>query len=384
MPSTPGDGATDASIAADGAATDGATMDGAVTAPDAMGPGEDAANPLGDAGLGWDVAPLPVGEAITTPTMETWTWIPFPDAVCGNGEATGIGVNLTNRSTRVMIYMQGGGACWDEGTCYELRTAANLDGYAEPSFNSERGSLSRAAFFNRGDMANPFRDANFVYIPYCTGDVHGGDRVQVYNEAMPMRRTHHVGARNVAAFLRRLMPTFRNPDRIWLSGSSAGGVGASLNWPRIQAAFPMARVDLLNDGGQLVDANNGRARDWRRAWGLPVPGDCPECATSLAANVGWLHRTMGATRRSGLMATLQDATLRGFYTVNPTTFEASTRALLTNQYNGQPNARYFVLAGSMHTFWGGWSTITAPDGTRLRDWITAWATDSSDWRNVGP
>ncbi len=357
-------------------------MDGGPIPLDAQGPEADASSV--DAGLGWDVAPLPPGERITTPMMERWTWVPFPDAVCGNGSATGIGVNLTTRSNRVFIYLMGGGACWDEGTCYELRTAANLEGYLEPSFNAEIRTFERFGMFNRDDMTNPFRDASFVFVPYCTGDVHAGERVQVYNPEMPSRQTHHVGARNMAAYLRRLMPTFATADRIWLTGSSAGGVGAAFNWPRIQAAFPMARVDLLNDAGQMVDANNGRVREWRRAWGLPTPGDCPECATTLSANVGWLHRTMGATRRSGLMATLQDATLRGFYTVNPAMFESATRAMLSAHYDGRPNARYFVLPGAMHTFWGQWNTLAAPDGTRVKDWVTQWATDSADWRNVGP
>ncbi len=367
-------------------ATGSAVLDGAATESSVM----DDASVTSDASAGdsstrtWDVAPLPPGMAITAPN-EQWTWVDFPDALCGNGSPTGIAVNLTNRSSRVFVYMMGGGACWDQATCYELRTAANLDsGYTSANFARDRVQYERAGFWNRADMTNPFRDASFVFIPYCTGDVHGGDKINSYDSANPEQRTYHVGARNVAHYLQRLMPTFASADRIWLTGSSAGGVGAALSWPRFQAAFPMARVDLLNDAGQLCDANNGRARDWRRAWALPVPPDCAECATSLAANVVWMHRTMGPGRRSGLMATLQDATLRGFYTVNPATFEMATRALLTQAYDPNMNTRYFVMPGTMHTYWGGWDTIMAADGTRVRNWITAWATDDPSWRNVGP
>ena len=42
------------------------------------------------------------GDPITAPA-ETWTWVPTDGMQCGNGAATGIGVNLTDRSDRVMI-----------------------------------------------------------------------------------------------------------------------------------------------------------------------------------------------------------------------------------------------------------------------------------------
>ena len=50
----------------------------------------------------------PGGAAIDAPA-ETWTWVPFPDAYCANGETTGIAVNLTGRSDRVVLYLEGGG-----------------------------------------------------------------------------------------------------------------------------------------------------------------------------------------------------------------------------------------------------------------------------------
>ena len=37
------------------------------------------------------------------------TWVDFPGSACGNGVATGVGVNL-HQSTDVLIYLQGGGA----------------------------------------------------------------------------------------------------------------------------------------------------------------------------------------------------------------------------------------------------------------------------------
>src|SRR5271154_3071426 len=55
--------------------------------------------------------------SITAPD-DAWTWVPFDNAFCGNGSTVGIGVNLSTTSTRVLLYLEGGGACWNELTCF--------------------------------------------------------------------------------------------------------------------------------------------------------------------------------------------------------------------------------------------------------------------------
>src|SRR5262249_16786869 len=91
----------------------------------------------------------PVGTPISAP-MEQWTWVPFDNAFCANGTPTGIGVNLTDKSKRVMIYLQGGGACWDQLTCYTLQTAANFStGYGQADFMGDVKGLLSSYFFDR-------------------------------------------------------------------------------------------------------------------------------------------------------------------------------------------------------------------------------------------
>ena len=67
----------------------------------------------------WPAAP------IVAPN-EAWTWVDFTDSQCANGAPTGIAVNPTSKSGDVLFYLQGGGACWDETTCYGLKSAAQL------------------------------------------------------------------------------------------------------------------------------------------------------------------------------------------------------------------------------------------------------------------
>lgn len=80
-----------------------------------------------DAGL--DFVP---GQPLSAPN-ETWTWIPFPDSRCGDGSTTGIGVNLTARSDVLIIYVRGGGACWDQRSCYVDRLAMFLVSGSAPA-----------------------------------------------------------------------------------------------------------------------------------------------------------------------------------------------------------------------------------------------------------
>src|SRR5689334_1478998 len=109
------------------------------------------------------------GKPIDAPANQ-WTWVPFDDAFCADGTTTGIGINPgADKSGRLLIYLEGGGACWDEATCYTLKTAANFaDGYGADKFASDAKGLD-GSLFDRNDPENVFKDDSFVYVPYCTG-----------------------------------------------------------------------------------------------------------------------------------------------------------------------------------------------------------------------
>ena len=75
--------------------------------------------------------------------------------MCADSFATGIGVNLPARSRRVAVFLMAGGACGDDATYYRDRTATNI--------------------------AGGYGAGRFVFVPYCTGDVHVGDDVAPYH-----------------------------------------------------------------------------------------------------------------------------------------------------------------------------------------------------------
>ena len=112
-------------------------------------------------------------QAIDAPD-DTWTWVDFPESMCMNGEATGIGINPTGNRDKVLIFMQGGNACFNLASC---TVTANKNGYGAGEFEADESLTSEA--FDRSNPNNPFADYSYVYVPYCTGDVHAGENSDV-------------------------------------------------------------------------------------------------------------------------------------------------------------------------------------------------------------
>lgn len=321
-----------------------------------------------------------------TATAETWTWVGFPDSACGNGVATGIGVNLTSRSTDVLIYLQGGGACWDSVTCGYLHTATATDtGYTASSFSGDNTKL--AAPFSRTTATNPFKDMSYVYVPYCTGDVHAGDTVTTYPEQtlgtthIHPTTVHHRGAANMRAYLARLALTFPNAARVFVSGSSAGAYGAQFNYFAVKEAFPSAEVHVLADCGQMINPSGTLVSTWATAWNLQVPSGCTGCASDFTKYPAWLSSTYPQSRFA-LLAYTQDGTLSQFFGYSGADFETHTRALLTGAYDPTSNAKYYLVAGNSHVMLGSLNSITNNNVTLL-DWTSAFVSGSG-WASVSP
>ncbi|HEY3853707.1 MAG TPA: hypothetical protein VGO67_04860 [Verrucomicrobiae bacterium] len=76
-----------------------------------------------------------LGQTITGLTTNGWTWVPFTNAFCLDGSTTGIGINPSTASSKVLIFLDGGGACWDQLTCYTLQSA--VTSYNQSEFDEE-------------------------------------------------------------------------------------------------------------------------------------------------------------------------------------------------------------------------------------------------------
>ena len=72
---------------------------------------------------------------------------------------------------KVMIYFQGGGACWDE--------LSNKAGFCTTDCTPQRPD----GIFSRDDDRNEFKDYTIVHAMYCSGDVWAGNVTRSYNDA---------------------------------------------------------------------------------------------------------------------------------------------------------------------------------------------------------
>ncbi len=344
-------------------------------------------------------SPFVPGMPITA-TDSTWTWVPFPNAFCGDGSPTGIGVNLSTQSSRVLLYLEGGGACWTDLTCYTVMTASNFTtGYGESSFTSESTSTSYLAepggFFDRTAADNPFKDYSYVYVPYCTGDIHSGNNVATYTSGTG----HHVGFANMTAYLERLVPTFPKADRVILAGSSAGGFGAAFNWWQTQQAFGKVRVDLIDDSGTPMPpdveaeatgfgfAANGAGESLLRTqWGLAktFPPGCTGCATRLDALLPF-YATAFPNQRATLLTYIQDSTLPTFYGITTDQFVTGLNEELASDFKSDQNFQYFSVNASGHVLWFTPSlTVTTTATVTLQQFVTQMVTDDPTWTSQHP
>jgi hypothetical protein len=312
--------------------------------------------------------------------------VPFDNTFCGNGAATGLGINPSSTGSRVLIYLEGGGACWDPVTCYELMTAAYFTtGYGQAEFATESADATYLAlpggFFDRTAAANPFKDYSYVYLPYCTGDVFAGDAVAT----LGTNKGYFVGHTNVAAYLERIVPTFPGADRVILAGSSAGGYGALFNWWQTQAAFGTIRVDLLDDSGTLMpasitppDAGTLAAGEavWNFAATLPP---CTACLSDSSNLYGFYGQTF-PTHRGALLSYAQDSTLPTYLGISTAQFTMGLDSDLQNQFAPNPSLQAFVFQGAGHVLF--FSPLLAQNGVTVQQFVTQMVTDSASWTTV--
>jgi hypothetical protein len=385
----------------DSASDSGTTTDAGADAgpgnPDAGVPSDDAGPPdtggsldggTGDAEAGADGGDggLPWGAPITAPP-NTWTYVSFHNSSCNDGTPVGIGINPSAKSSNVLIYFNGGGACWDYLTCY-IAGAATLGPYTTTQFNTDIAALG--ATFNRTDANNPFEDWNYVFVPYCTGDVHAGDNVVTYTLGTSSNTFNHKGHANVMAYLARLGPTFPTPAKVAVIGDSAGGGGATVNYVSARAYWPSAKMYLIDDSLPFYPPAETPAATMSAElanWNIQpllsdICGSGGACLTDFSRIYPAL-RTLFPSDRMAYMGYEQDNTMSDYYETLPALFQADLDQLDAQVF--QPaNWNAFFLNGTNHTMLWSWATSTTTTSVKLESWVNDMITDAPTWTTAGP
>ena len=347
---------------------------------------------------------------ITGLQPEKWTWVPFADAKCRDGSSTGIAVNPSSGSDKLMIFLQGGGACFNATTC-----AGNPSSFSAADFaaldvvcvsQDHKCSSVNNGILDRTNPANPVKDWNYVFVPYCTGDVHGGNN-PTGTVAGVTGTQQFVGYANMGLYLARLAPTFSGATRVLLTGVSAGGFGSVAAYAPVARAFASAQVDLIDDSGPpMVDPYfAGCLQDLQRqTWGLDSTlihdcgGECATAGTQLfdlykrqikthpAASFGQVESTDDNTTTSYFGFGLNSCT--GYQQLSEAQFTTGLRDMESG-LSSYSNAGAFVFSGSAHTSLqaSDFYTRTAGsgatrDGVILNDWVSDFLKGTVT--NVGP
>jgi Pectinacetylesterase len=346
-------------------------------APQGGGGGSAGGMPF-DAGFAGGI-PIDPTTAPLVVTSEVWTFVDFPNSQCGNGQPTGIGVNVTKRSKDLMLFFQAGEPCTDFASCSAQKVRLS---YTASTFASE--NVASSGLVIRSMPNHPFKDMSVVYVPHCTADWHAGDSFKTYSLGAQSLSVHHRGAQNLESYLKRLTATFPEAARVFLVGFDAGAFGAQLNYEKVAAAFPNAQVHVLADSGQLINPEMPRWSDWASAWNVKIPSACPMCSMDLGAWPEFLL-SKHLSSRFALLATQEDLSLRTLFSLSAADFKTKTDALAT-RYDASANGRYFLLAGASHILLGQLFTLKSPGpaGVPLVTFVNQWVSGDAAWASVKP
>ncbi|HET6788874.1 MAG TPA: pectin acetylesterase-family hydrolase [Aquabacterium sp.] len=222
-----------------------------------------------------------------------WEMIELPassGASCGNGTPYRFFVNRTPFTSKTVVMFEGGGACWDQGACKggTLLDAVNPDGIPT-NYMTDWNRQAHLGLVTPFTMrVHPLQSVqtqswNIVYLTYCTGDVHTGNKTAVYNNVDPANPMpyNHRGAVNAKAVAKWLAANLKQPDHLLLTGFSAGGVGSTANYPAFREILKPKKMALMADSGPLFDVPRNATPEQapsvllhnkiRGVWGLDGP-----------------------------------------------------------------------------------------------------------------
>jgi hypothetical protein len=230
------------------------------------------------------------GAAMAAPAYFKWEAVALPlesGAACADGSPARVFVNRTPLTTKTVVMFEGGGACWTKGSCKGVHNGGGVAANYMSDLNQMAALGLVTPFTARIDplQAVQTQSWNIIYVPYCTGDVHSGDKFAVYTDGDPSTppvTIYHRGARNAQALADWMAKNMPAPEHLFVTGFSAGGAGATNNYAVLRDTVKPKMATLLADSGPLMQATRGETPEQapsillhtkiRQAWGLDEPG----------------------------------------------------------------------------------------------------------------
>ena len=216
-------------------------------------------------GIGWyyfnKVTKMTERDDFLYTPLYTWNKISMNQpAICSDGSPYSI-YSKKGNSKHLIIYFSGGGVCWDDPTCTTpIQFFPAKKGYYFPNVPTKLLAYKLKGITEVDRDGNPFKDWNLAFIPYCSGDFHIGNAINKYKtDDGDMEEFAHMGQSNIIAAFNWIFVNFPDPDRILITGESAGGFGNMFWTQAIAKNYPNVPIY------QFADCSWGDAAEWPKA-----------------------------------------------------------------------------------------------------------------------
>ena len=324
-------------------------------------------------------------ESPKTPDLAPgWTKIePGGDTICSRGTPF---VYFVHPGTvnRLVVYFQGGGACWDDTSC-------SLGGvFKETAGDSDNPGQAAEGIFDLDNPDNPLKDWSFVFIPYCTADIHWGDNTHTYTSRGQDVVIHHKGFVNVSAVLDWMEANFEQPEKIFVSGCSAGSYGSIMGAAHIHELYPDVPLYQLGDAGAGVstqDFYQDSFPNWNVAASMPDWIPAPDGSWDEASSLADLYTSVAnyyPNDRWSQYNAAHDDIQSFFYMAMGGTGDWG-ELMLAGMQDIQDNASNFhsyIAPGAIHCITGDDIFYTREvEGVKFHDWLDAMVNDEA-WDDV--
>ncbi len=279
--------------------------------------------------------------------VTTYTFDPDQGPLCMRGADYTTSVRDSD-SDNLLIFLQGGGACWSE---FCLAVTGAFEGIPD------------VEIMNPEFEGNPVADWDMVYLPYCDGSMFVGDAEYDDNIYDNGARYHH-GLANLTGAFEVVAQQFPQPKRILLAGSSGGAYGLLLAGPLLRHYYPDTELIMMADSGIGIgrDGDDAYMQVLLDEFNVQrfIPEDCPLCLDNghLTGLFAWfLERD--ANLRIGMYSSWYDGVLAGVFLQIPGSQYADALQAQTDRiHTAYPDRfRRFITDGKQHT-----SLLADPSG----------------------
>lgn len=294
-------------------------------------------------------------------------------------------VTRSGSVARLHIYLQGGGACSSK-VCAATAKAGK--------FPNLRG-------INNAELpANPVKDWDMAYLPYCDGSLFTGD-IDIDDDEDGEPDRFHRGLRILSASLDVVKRAFPDPEIILLSGSSAGGYGVIMATALVRHHYPGVIINAIGDGGLGIGhpSNEAYLYDMMQEWNVTrfIPDSCENCLDDghLDRMMGWALDRDPGLRLAGI-SSFQDVVIGNlFLGITGEEYEAAVLQFTSSLEEQHPYQYHsFLFNGIEHTTLYSDSTdpyydgafglfdVTNIEGVTVADWVSCMVDLRCDWQSL--